>query len=363
MSVTVWFNEGFSSLYNVIMDIRDADAEGAFKVLCTHRNPGFLGLAATDISAVEPAGITGAAYVDYCLQTCRRYEVGVFMPTRGAAEAADRYEEFAAIGTRVVVCGQSETLRMINNKAMLYAHLAPGIVNIPEYRLCCSYEDFDSAVAHLKPRHGGLCLKPSVSIHGIGFKVLRDDMSEVDYILSGDGSKVGIAQMRRALKDSPGFKELLVMQYLEGAERSVDCLADNGSLIRLVIRLKSRDLGYIQWIEDNPEIEDTVRRLTRALGLNGIYNVQFKDGGNTSYLLEVNTRMSGGIIYSTLSGLNIPYWALRLFGGLCSASDIPHPRTGLKIAKIPAAVVIRRKKEGERLCPPLRPLPQGDQSP
>ncbi|MBF0345904.1 MAG: ATP-grasp domain-containing protein [Nitrospirae bacterium] len=340
MAITVWFNESFSSIYNVISDIREADTKGLFHILCSHRNPEFLGIAASHVSAVEPSGVTGEGYVEYCLEMCKRYEVKLFLPTRGAIALAQRYVDFIAIGTKLLSCADSNTLDIINNKARLYSNIDPAIVNIPDYKTVTTVSEFEEAVGWLKERHSRLCLKPSVSVHGIGFKILANNITEYDCVMSDTGTKIGIEQMQGALKDKTVFKELMVMQYLEGAERSIDCLADNGSLIRLVIRLKSSELSYIQRFEHNPALTEIAKRLTAALRLNGIYNIQFKDSGSTHYLLEINTRMSGGLHYSTLSGLNIAYWALCLFSGQCTESDIPSPNTGLKIAKIPAAVVL-----------------------
>jgi hypothetical protein len=56
-------------------------------------------------------------------------------------------------------------------------------------------------------------------------------------------------------------------------------------------------------------------------------------------LLEINPRMSGGIPYACHSGLNFPYWALKMALGECTPDDIPHPKTGIQVAQVMTGVV------------------------
>jgi biotin carboxylase len=42
------------------------------------------------------------------------------------------------------------------------------------------------------------------------------------------------------------------------------------------------------------------------------YNIQVKFKNNEPYLLEINTRMSGGVHYSCMCGFNIPYEAINV---------------------------------------------------
>ena len=84
---------------------------------------------------------------------------------------------------------------------------------------------------------------------------------------------------------------------------------------------------------------DLAARLTRRLRLDGVFNVQFRDGDGVPYLLEINPRMSGGLLYACLSGLCFPYWAVRL--ALGAAPDlVPLPRTGLRVSKVNRAICL-----------------------
>jgi hypothetical protein len=58
-------------------------------------------------------------------------------------------------------------------------------------------------------------------------------------------------------------------------------------------------------------------------------------------LLEINPRMAGGISYSFLSGVVLPYWAIRLALGTAEPGDIPAPKTGLLVTDIRKPRLVR----------------------
>src|SRR4029453_5915808 len=124
-----------------------------------------------------------------------------------------------------------------------------------------------------------------------------------------------------------------IMPYFSGPETSVDCLADNGRLIAAVVRTKfGAGEGLI---EDGREVVEWSRQITRLLGLNDLYNVQYLDAADGSrHLLELNTRMAGGLFFGAFSGLLLPYWAIRLALGTATEADIPRPKTGIRFDRV-----------------------------
>jgi hypothetical protein len=190
---------------------------------------------------------------------------------------------------------------------------------------------FDAAWGRLRPRHRALCYKPAVSVYGLGFRVVADTPALLRRHRRGDPLTVTLADARRDLAAQGHFDDLILMEYLPGPERSIDCLARDGELLRCVVRRKSRREGGPQLLEDNPDAVEIARRLTARLGLNGLFNIQLRDGGGQTYLLEINPRMSGGLRYSCRSGVAFPYWAIRLALDTAAPEDVPEPRTGILV--------------------------------
>ncbi|MFC6619389.1 ATP-grasp domain-containing protein [Deinococcus radiophilus] len=94
----------------------------------------------------------------------------------------------------------------------------------------------------------------------------------------------------RELFSAPQFPPMLLMEVLEGPERSVDCVAWEGRLIRAVVR---RKFGVGQVIEDRPDLTEAARRIAERYGLSGIFNFQTKDQAGAANMLEINARASG----------------------------------------------------------------------
>ncbi len=126
---------------------------------------------------------------------------------------------------------------------------------------------------------------------------------------------------------------MLVMEYLDGHEYSVDCIGNNGSLVCAIPRKKPKIVGHGQMIDLRDDILECTRQLTAAYGLNGVFNVQFRERGSGLGLLEINPRMSGGIGMACLAGPNLPYLALLGFDRGFDGLHIPAIRTGIRVAE------------------------------
>ena len=322
---TVWFNKYLSNTWEVLALLRAASKPGEFRVLCTHPKPGYPGQRYSDVFEREPEGLTEDAYVAYCLEVARRHRVDLFMPGRNLLAILRARAEFASVGVRVLAAADAKTVALINHKALFYAALKGLDIPVPAYKVVNDLAGFDAAWERLRFQNAVLCYKPAVSVYGLGFQIVADHNPAH---LQHDPALLQLDEARRRLMAKGRFRDLLVMPYLPGPERSVDCLARDGELIRAVVRRKE-EAGQV--LEHNPALMAAVRRLTAHLGLTNLFNVQFRDADGISYLLEINPRMSGGLPFACQSGVVLPYWALRLALGTCAPSDIPEPRTGIWI--------------------------------
>ena len=185
--------------------------------------------------------------------------------------------------------------------------------------------------------HPLLCFKPTVSIFGIGFRIITDETEKtgLDRLLSGDVTYISKTELATLMAEKPSFKPLMVMSYLADNERSIDCVAHEGKLVACVIR---RKVAQGQVLEDNPLLVSYVRRLVEIFGLDNFFNAQFREKDGKYYLLEINPRMSGGTHYTFHSGLNLPYLGVMLKLGLMSPADIPANITDVRGYPVEGAV-------------------------
>ena len=95
----------------------------------------------------------------------------------------------------------------------------------------------------------------AVAVHrGLGFRILDDRRPELRNLLAARRSGSRPRSPRRFSRRSLRFRDLLVMEYLAGAEYSIDCLAERGRLLRAVARRKPTRGGGTQRLEENAEL-------------------------------------------------------------------------------------------------------------
>ena len=123
-----------------------------------------------------------------------------------------------------------------------------------------------------------MCVKPVRSIYGLGFRLIDDGQRPPDRFLANDSFTIGSAEFAGLLAAADGQRPFLAMEYLAGDERSIDCLAHEGRLVRAVVRRKPVEAhGRWQRIENDPEGWEIARRAIAAFGLNGLVNVQTRE--------------------------------------------------------------------------------------
>jgi biotin carboxylase len=333
----VWYNRSFSSVYAAIELIRKADSGQRFTIIHSHPNRHVPAARLAHEFHPEPTGLQGDAYVDWCLSFCRRHRIDIFVPGREATLLAGEHARFADIGTRVLSTAPAPMLQLIHDKARFYAETVLPQAPVAAFRRFESLEEFDAAWEQLRPHHARLCIKPSHSIYGLGFAVVDEERSSAALLLAGVEYHIGWQDLRRGLAELGRFRTMLLMEFLDGPEYSVDCAGDQGRLVSAVVRRKLPQAGSGQLIDMRPDILDATAALCAAHGLNGVFNVQFREGGGRPRLLEINPRMSGGIGMACLAGPNLPYIALRGFADGFDQVEVAPVKDGMRVAELSSA--------------------------
>lgn len=326
----VWYNSNYSSIHRVLALIRDADLERRFTLLNSHRKPDFLGFVTADEYFTEPQ--ESEDYVDWCLATAQAQRVDVFIPFRGAARIGERKAEFEAIGTRVLEVASPATLATLHNKIACHESLAGHPEWLSRHQTFSGQEGFTATYTEMRARlpESLLCVKPSVGVYGKGFYVVDEGLP-----LPAAMPSATVAELSARYEQD--LSPQLFMEFLPGPEYSVDAIAGNGEPIRHVIRQKAPNRRWQTLIAD-PAISAMVDGLVRHFGLNGLFNVQLRTAADgTVKLLEINPRPSGGTGMSCMSGINLPYWALRGFVDGYAGLPIPEGRIGLRVTEISKA--------------------------
>lgn len=328
--ITVWFSRGLDTIVEVMGGIREIDPEGVRIIYSQTENDPYA-QNVCDQFFLEPAGLEPHAYIKWVEEVLAGTSVQLIVPGHSAGVFAEARSRLESGGTRVLVPGSPATLKALNSKEDTYKALAGCGVPIPDYRVVRTLSEFNAAYDELVRAHPNLCFKPVVSVFGRGFHTInRPSLAQLYRRLAS--TDISLEDARACLGEALSFKPLMLMPVLPGPERSVDCLARDGELIRYIIRQKVHKADY-QIVESNDRIGEFCAAVTRKAKLNGMFNVQFRDYRGEHYLLEINTRMAGGLYKASACGLSLPYWAVRLFTGTCQPEDIPYPRTDIRIVR------------------------------
>jgi biotin carboxylase len=330
----VWFNKTFSSVTAAINLIRTADKSGDYRLFCSNTHPHALASVAADDYFLEPTKLNGQEYIDWCLAFCQEHQLAIFIPGKEAALISAESARFAAQGTRVRSVAQPHILHLLHDKARFYDTVDLPLTPPAQFRIVETIAQFDAAYAQLRANHAKLCIKPAVSVYGLGFAVIDEERDSAQLLMQGAQYHVSLADLRHGLAQTESFRTMILMEYLAGHEYSVDCVGDSGQLICAVPRKKAMKAGHGQTIDAHPEILNACAILCQAYALNGNFNVQFREGEHGLGLLEINPRMSGGIGMACLAGPNLPYLALRGFDRGYAELTVPAIRYGIRVGEM-----------------------------
>lgn len=330
----VWFNRTFSSVYAAIGLIRQADAENRFHIIYSNANPHASAARVAHEFHGEPTGLEADDYVQWCLDFCLEHRVDIFIPGKESTRLAGEHVRFEAQGTRVLSAGAPDALELIHDKARFYAETDVPAAPVAEFRIFEDAAQFDAAYAELRQKHAKLCVKPSRSVFGLGFSILDEERNSAALLIAGAQYHIGLADFRNGLAELGTFRTMLLMEYLDGHEYSVDCVGDQGRLVAAVARKKPMEAGRGQLIDMRADILAATAKLAADFGLNGCFNVQFREGGEHLRLLEINPRMSGGIGMACVAGPNLPYIALRGFADGFDKVAVSPVRDGIRVAEL-----------------------------
>lgn len=230
-------------------------------------------------------------FVDVVRDLCAAEGVDVLIPTVDVEmpALARRREE---LGGTVVASPSAATLDVAQDKLAL-ARRCEGVVRVPTTALL----DEETAA---RPWDLPVIVKPR----------------------RGAGSRgvvtVSTAEELRALaRAAAGGEDLLVQEYLPGAEYSVDVLADaRGHVVAAVPRVRARvdsGVSVAGATLHDATLEKTAAAVAEAIGLVGVANVQLRrDTTGEPALLEVNPRFAGAMPLTRAAGVDLPSLALDL---------------------------------------------------
>jgi carbamoyl-phosphate synthase large subunit len=271
---------------NTIKSLKLANFKG--KVLSTDSNALSAGFYLADYGEVVPE-VESKDYLEVLFKIIDKYDINVLMPSSGhdIFPFSENKEKLKRNGV-VAVVSERDVLEICRDKILTFEHLNKKF-NLPFTTDKTNKISEFPVIA--KPRYG----KGSRDIIKI------DDSAELDYVDSR-------------------YSNMIYQEYLPGDEYTIDVLSDmDSNPITSVPRVRMQTRGGISTkgkiVLDKELIEESFR-IVKHLNIIGPSCVQVKkdkDGGFK--LVEINPRLGGGTIFSTLAGANFPKMIIDMVEG------------------------------------------------
>jgi biotin carboxylase len=319
--------------------IRENNDNRKFIIYGTHPNKDALYLQNCDYAFVEP-DISGDEYIDFCLDFCQRHRIDIFIPRKENVLISKRLANFEALGVKVLVCPDAELMAKMDNKAATYQTVSAGaqIFSIPDYEVVNTSEQFKKAYERLKDKGHTVCFKPVIGEGATGFRVIKDKIESIDQLFNqGIGYRISYHYAYEILSQQENFPDLMVLEFLEGREYSIDCVSSHENLYAAIPRMKGD--GRVRELVDSPELIQLAHKFHQEYKLPYVFNIQVKYNDGVPKLLEINPRMSGGMHISCLAGINIPYLAIKILLG--EKINQLEPRFGIRASHIEKEIILK----------------------
>ncbi|HEY5836750.1 ATP-grasp domain-containing protein [Streptomyces sp.] len=307
--VRVWLNRTYAENVFFIEQLRHNPQDRPVDIHATHADPDSPVLAAADTAALEPEGLSPAAYLEYALDQCAKRGIDVFVPVLHQSVLAAHRAEFEALGT-VLLCPPGEAVAVFQDKVCAYEAVAKAGIAVPPWWRVRTEDEFLAAVEAIEATGHKACFKPASGAGGVGFRVVTRGSFSLVHLSGFPSPYIPVNLVLEALREGEEAVDWLVMPRLDEPEVSVDCLTGPDGRVRMAVgRTKN---GRRRGFTLNPAWIQPSRRLAEAFRLHWLTNIQFRLYEGEPVLMDVNTRPAGGLHQLAQCGLNVPWASVRL---------------------------------------------------
>ena len=299
---------------NTIKSLKMSNFAG--KIVATDSTSLSAGFFIADVNEILPEA-DAQYYVKRLFEIVEKHHVQVLMPSSGydIYPYSDNREALAKIGATAVVSDR-DTLEICRDKLLTYKKMS-GKYNLPF--TTADPDKVKSFPVIAKPRFG----KGSRNV------IKVNNEADLRYIASNFGNTI--------------FQE-----FLPGVEYTIDVLSDmNKKPIIAVPRIRLQTKAGISTkgrIIRDADLETTCMNMAREIGIRGPSCIQMKESSEEQLkLIEINSRLGGGTIFSTLAGANIPSMILEMLSG----THIDSPRVSeITVVRYYEEIVIENDEWG-----------------
>lgn len=187
---------------------------------------------------------------------------------------------------------------------------------IPEYKVYKDSTKISGLIKKYFNTEKYVCFKRTEGHGGKGFFITA--LNKDDYINNLDKGVVFIDDFIDFCDCRNENGEMMISEYVDGEEISVDVLRHNKKNISIVTRVRTRvSTGIVidGKTEKKDKIIDLASNIVNELDIEGFINMQFISNDNKTILIDLNPRFCGSQVMSLGAGVNFPRMILDIING------------------------------------------------
>lgn len=278
-------------------------------------------------------------FIPRVLEICKKEKVDVVLPivTKELMKFALGRKNFEENGIKVSVMSP-ETLETVNNKANLLTAVKKAGLPCPKFRVVHTIEELVAACVEIGYPEKAICVKASEGNGSRGVRIVDPSVSRYDLFFNSKPNSMYISyeELILTLSEKPEIPEMLVMEYLPGTEYSVDYLADKGEILYKVSRrglcVLTSNMMSLE-IDNNEDVFYLCDSVVKKLGMEGNFgfDLLYTENDGCPYVIEVNPRLTAGVVSCAAAGVNLPYLGIKRLLG----EDLPEcmPAYGTRMTR------------------------------
>ena len=278
------------------------------KIIGTDINSCAVGKYLCDYFFVIPPCSDEKNYLNALLDICKNEKVRIIIPqnTLELNILSKNRDIFGKINVDIMVSNQS-SIEQSNNKFHLLELSKKIGIPVPKFYLVDNLVDLKTTMESLGWPQKRIVIKPPVSNGSRGVRIIDEtkNLENIFYFEKPGSLFTNFSIISKILSST--FEKLLVMEFIEGEEYTVDFLKTDSSY-RCIPRSRNEIKNGITFsgeVVKNNLIEEYSLILSRKLNLLYCFGFQFIMQDNIPYIIECNPRVQGSMVISTLANANI----------------------------------------------------------
>ncbi|CAG68789.1 MULTISPECIES: ATP-grasp domain-containing protein [Acinetobacter] len=305
-SIGIWFTQAHSCQRDLILAAKNAPFNLPIHVVASHADDRPEITSVADIALQEPPF---SERVEWVLQQAQRLNVKLIIAGHHAAIYLAEKHRFEQLGIRLMAgCDTLDQIEQLNDKSLFTQICLNHSLAVAPATIVENAEQLQDAY-HDWRQKGEVCVKPAKGVFASGFWHLDPSANSFDVFANSMRFKAhpeSFIESYRQLEKPPVY---LVMPFLSGLECSVDMLCIHGQVHGAIARYKQKN-GCQNLTFEDPAIE-LAYQVAALFGCDGLVNMQARYNDQQQlYILEVNSRPSGGIAHTFMSGVNLVHLAI-----------------------------------------------------